>query len=61
MTAGTILKWAERAEVPRVQGRAGWRYPREAVRARARAYWRTVRFHRATPPQWLQAETNRQP
>ena len=57
VTAATIVKWANRAELPRVQGRTGWRYPRDAVRARARAYWQTIRFHRATPPQWLHAET----
>ena len=58
VTAATIAKWAARAELPRVAGRTGWRYPRDAVRARARAYWQTIRFHRATPPQWLHAETS---
>jgi hypothetical protein len=26
------------------------------VRERARLYWQTIRFHRATPPDWLAAE-----
>lgn len=32
-------------------------YHRAAVRAAARKYWETSRFHRATPPVWLQAES----
>jgi hypothetical protein len=56
VTAATIMKWASDAELERIHGRTGWRYPRNAVRARARAYWQNIRFHRATPPQWLQAE-----
>lgn len=59
VTAATITKWAEAGELERVQGTNGWRYPRDGIRARARAYWRTVRFRRATPPAWLQAETAR--
>jgi hypothetical protein len=57
VTAATIEKWANNAELERIHGRSGWRYPRNAVRARARVYWQGIRFHRATPPQWLQAET----
>ncbi len=56
MTTATIVKWADRAELECIHERGGWRYAREAVRARARTYWQTVRFHRATPPPWLHAE-----
>jgi hypothetical protein len=59
VTAATIIKWADCHELERVAGTNGWRYPRDAVRSRARAYWQSTRFRRATPPQWLQAETTR--
>lgn len=52
----TLIKWAEDGELVRQTSEVGWRYHREAVRARSRRYWATVRFHRATPPDWLQAE-----
>ncbi|MCD5327975.1 hypothetical protein ACFFU8_08915 [Chromobacterium piscinae] len=57
VTTATILKWANNAELDRRKASNGWRYQRQAVRARARLYWLTVRFHRATPPDWLQAES----
>lgn len=57
VTTGTILKWANSGELHRFQSRSGWRYLREAVRTRARLYWRHVHFHRANPPEWLRAET----
>ena len=57
VTAATIVKWGGQGELERVHEPTGWRYPRDAVRSRARAYWQTVRFHRATQPQWLRAET----
>ena len=56
VTTATIIKWAERRELERHAGSNGWRYPREGVRARARAYWRTCRFHRAAVPEWLAGE-----
>ena len=56
VTASTIIRWAETGQLERRQSRIGWRYHRQAVRACARQYWRTVRFHRAMPPAWLQAE-----
>ena len=56
VTAGTIIKWAEQGELDRRQSQIGWRYHRDNVRGRARLYWQTIRFHRATPPDWLQAE-----
>lgn len=52
----TIIHWAESGELERRHGVGGWRYHREAVRARARAYWPDVRFHRATPPMWYVGE-----
>ena len=56
VTAVTIIKWADSGELARRQSKSGWRYHREAVRASARIYWQTVRFHRAVPPDWLQSE-----
>lgn len=56
VTCATLLKWAESGELERHASPAGWRFDREAVRARARSYWQTVRFKRATPPDWLTAE-----
>ena len=56
VTIGTIIKWAETGLLPRRQSNIGWRYYRDHVRAQARRYWITVRFHRATPPAWLAAE-----
>jgi len=56
VTATTITKWVENGELERSPSKGGWVYPREAVRARARIYWNSVRFHRATPPDWLTEE-----
>lgn len=58
VTGSTINKWAESGELERIKTPTGWKYPRKQVRARARRYWRNVRFHRATPPQWLSAGAN---
>ena len=58
VTTATIIKWAERGELERRAASNGWRYPLGAVRACARAYWRTRRFRRATVPQWLAGETS---
>jgi hypothetical protein len=58
VTTGTILKWANCAELERVHTLTGRRYPRGAVRARARLYWQNIRFQRVTPPQWLLADAN---
>lgn len=56
VTATTIIRWAESSELERRQSKVGWRYHREAVRARARIYWKSVRFLRATAPGWMLAE-----
>jgi hypothetical protein len=56
VTTATIIRWAETGALDRRQSRLGWLYHRDHVRGRARCYWQTVRFHRATPPAWLQAE-----
>lgn len=56
VSAGTLVRWAVDGEVRRRKGQDGWRYARKSVRARARLYWKTVRFHRATPPAWLLKE-----
>ena len=57
VTAATIIKWAAAGELERTRGPNSWRYAQDAVRARAQAYWRTSRFHRATPPVWLRSAT----
>lgn len=51
-----LIRWAGNSELERRKSKIGWRYHREAVRARARTYWRNIRFIRATPPDWLIAE-----
>jgi hypothetical protein len=56
VSAATLCKWAERGEVQRTHDNGRWKYHRTSLRARARGYWRTVRFHRAQPPQWLAQE-----
>lgn len=56
VTTGTIMKWAENGELKRRKAKNGWRYHREAVRARARPYWEKPRLHRAIPPNWLHKE-----
>jgi len=48
--------WGLRGEVRRRPSHLGWRYPRIAVRARAKAYWEKPRLKRAVPPAWLQLE-----
>jgi transcriptional regulator with XRE-family HTH domain len=53
VSISTVIHWAEQGEMERRRARGRWRYRRGAVRSRARRYWRTVRFHRATPPDWL--------
>lgn len=58
VTAMTLIKWSERGELERRHSSVGWRYHRNAVRAQARVYWKTVRFRRATPPDWLLAEAS---
>jgi excisionase family DNA binding protein len=57
VSAATVGRWADDRQLPRRRSRTGWRYHRGAVRARARRYWRSVRFHRAIPPAWLRTET----
>ena len=56
VTATTLNKWANNGELARRHSKTGWRYHRAAVRANARRYWQTVRFHRATPPAWLRGD-----
>lgn len=56
VSTATIIKWANERELDRCPSKAGMRYHRSAVRARARRYWKTVRFLRATPPGWMQHE-----
>lgn len=51
-----LIRWSENGELERSQSAVGWLYHRKAVRARARRYWKTVRFHRAVLPDWLKKE-----
>lgn len=55
--ATTICMWGEKDLVNRRKHNERWRYHRESIRAQARKYWQSVRFHRAKPPAWLQAES----
>ncbi|MCA0196657.1 MAG: excisionase family DNA-binding protein [Proteobacteria bacterium] len=55
---GTINRWRVDGEVrtrPATHGQ-GVRFARLSIMVRARRYWPTCRFHRAQPPEWLQAE-----
>jgi DNA-binding transcriptional MerR regulator len=56
VTTSTIIKWAETGALDRRQSNNRWRYHRDHVRAQSRIYSQTIRFHRAIPPDWLQAE-----
>lgn len=56
VSTATLYKWAENGDLVAKHTPSGWRYARYSVRRRARRYWKTVRFHRATPPQWLTDE-----
>ncbi len=56
VTTTTIVRWAETGVLDRRKSKLGWLYHRADVRIQARCYWQIVRFHRATPPEWLQAE-----
>jgi hypothetical protein len=56
VSSTTINTWAEKNELERRKSKSGWRYHREAVRARARAYWSSTKYHRDNRPDWLRAE-----
>jgi transcriptional regulator with XRE-family HTH domain len=57
VSTSTILHWVDAAELGRHRSLQGWRYHRKALRARARRYWKSVRFHRAVPPDWLRTQS----
>ncbi|WP_157103492.1 hypothetical protein [Variovorax sp. WDL1] len=52
----TLSRWGEAGDVRRMLEPSGWHYHLADVRARARLYWKTVRYKRARPPAWLCAE-----
>jgi predicted DNA-binding protein (UPF0251 family) len=56
VSIATLNGWAIDATLAYREIAGRRHYHRAAVRARARMYWRQVRFHRATPPGWLAAE-----
>lgn len=56
VTTSTLQTWAEAGDVPRLSSPTGWRYPPDAIRARARLYWQRHRQHRAQPPAWFREE-----
>lgn len=60
VTATTIIRWTSDGELKSRKHKRRARYHREAVRARAREYWKTIRFHRAIPPDWLQDELTKE-
>lgn len=57
VSINTLAKWAEQGELDRRASSSGWRYHRNAVRVRAREYWKSARLHRAVQPDWLQLES----
>lgn len=59
VSTGTIANWHTDGVIKGKPTSSGMRYHREAIRAQARTYWETVRFHRAIPPQWLKDEQRR--
>ncbi len=56
VTTTTLGRWANNGDLDRRLSKNGWRYHRNAVRSQSRCYWASVRFHRATPPDWLRLE-----
>lgn len=56
VSMATLNEWGNKGELAYREASRKRHYHIEAVRARARKYWQTVRFHRAEPPAWLQAE-----
>lgn len=56
VSTATINNWRLAGDLRVRHEPNGHRFARVSVMARARRYWPTCRFHRATPPDWLQAE-----
>lgn len=58
VSTATIVNWRRLGEIRAQAGARGpfARYARVSIMARARKYWRTCRFVRMSPPEWLQAE-----
>jgi transcriptional regulator with XRE-family HTH domain len=56
VSTSQIIMWSDNGELKRRKSIIGWRYHRNAVRARARVYWGKCRFVRAEPPSWLKLE-----
>lgn len=56
VSMATLNEWGNKGELPYREACRKRHYHIEAIRARARKYWQTVRFHRAEPPAWLQEE-----
>lgn len=56
VSLATLNDWGATGELAFREHKGVRHYHRQAVRAQARKYWQTVRFHRAAPPVWLSAE-----
>lgn len=56
VSIGTLYKWCDAGEVECREIDGMRRFEPESVRGRARQYWASVRYRRATPPEWLGAE-----
>jgi len=56
VSLATLNAWGLKGELSYREHKGVRHYHTEAVRAKARKYWQTVRFHRATPPAWLLQE-----
>ncbi|MDK9702508.1 MAG: hypothetical protein OEL20_05165 [Sulfuritalea sp.] len=55
VSLATMNAWGLKGDPPPRESKGVRHYHRAAVRARARKYWQSIRFHRATPPEWLVA------
>lgn len=57
VTKSTIWKWHTVGEIRTIYSENFIRYSKKSIKARARVYWRTVRFKRKVLPKWLEEES----
>lgn len=58
VSSATLQRWHQEGRIETQEASNGAHYRRRDVRRCARAYWESVRFKRAVPPQWLVEEVN---
>lgn len=61
VSLATLNAWGVKGELAYREIKGVRHYHREAVRARARTYWKSVRFLRVNPPDWLKEERHHEP